>query len=111
MVTLAAAVLATGAGLALWARSVPTRALGDGAATAGRRGATLGAIAALGVLQCGAAVHAVGLAAGLASVACGWMVGGALFTLALNRWPRPTVAIALATGCAALAVCAASFWW
>ena len=109
-VAAAAAVLGTGMGLAYWARTVPTRALGEGAAALGDHRASA-AIAPLLVLQCGAAAHAVGPAAGLAAVACGWMVGGALFTLALNRWPRPTVAVAQIVGASGLLVCVGSFWW
>ncbi len=82
------AMLASLAGLHAWARAVPTRAWGDGAASATtRRGAVVMLVLTL-ALQVAATVAAFGPAAATALVPASWMVTGWGFTLAMNQWPH-----------------------
>ena len=90
----ASVALASLIGLACWARTVPTRAWGDGASTCPshcaphrvplRAWAVTLATFALQVL---AATATSGLAARVALVIASWMVLGWLLVLAMNQWP------------------------
>lgn len=88
----ASAALASLVGLTCWARTVPTRAWGDGTppATAASRRAWAVVLATV-VLQALAAITAAGLAAGLALVMAAWMVLGWLLVLAMNQWPAASL--------------------
>ena len=108
----ASAALASLIALTRWARTVPTRAWGDGTppATAASRRAWAVVLATV-VLQALAATAAAGLAAGLALVMAAWMVLGWLLVLAMNQWPTPTRLWAprlggLGVGGCALTLCA-----
>lgn len=88
----ASAALASLIALTRWARTVPTRAWGDGAAptsAASRR--TWAVVLATLVLQALAATGAAGLAAGLALVVAAWMVLGWMLVLAMNQWPAASL--------------------
>lgn len=88
----ASAALASLIALTRWARTVPTRAWGDGtppAAAASRRAWAV--VLATLVLQALAATAAAGLAAGLALVVAAWMVLGWLLVLAMNQWPASSL--------------------
>lgn len=82
------AALASLTALTCWARTVPTRAWGDGTAAYPRAWAV--ALTTL-ALQAGAALSAAGLAAGLALVVAAWMVLGWLLVLAMNHWPAASL--------------------
>ena len=86
------AALASLIALTFWARTVPTRAWGDGTppATAASR-CTWAVVLATFVLQALAATAAAGLAAGLALVVAAWMVLGWLLVLAMNQWPAASL--------------------
>lgn len=88
----ASAALASLIALTRWARTVPTRAWGDGTApgtAASRR--TWAVVMATLVLQTLAATAAAGLTAGLALVVAAWMVLGWLLVLAMNQWPAASL--------------------
>ena len=88
----ASAALASLIALTRWARTVPTRAWGDGtppAAAASRRAWAV--VLATLVLQALAATAAAGPAAGLALVVAAWMVLGWLLVLAMNQWPASSL--------------------
>ncbi|PTT20035.1 hypothetical protein DBR12_10700 [Acidovorax sp. HMWF029] len=88
----ASAALASLIALTRWARTVPTRAWGDGsppATAASRR--TWAVVLATLALQALAATAAAGLAAGLALVVAAWMALGWLLVLAMNQWPAASL--------------------
>lgn len=84
----ASAALASLVGLSHWARSVPTRAGGDG--TPDRIRAWAIALGTM-VLQGMAAVTAAGPTAGVALVIAAWMALGWLLVLAMNQWPASSL--------------------
>jgi hypothetical protein len=103
----ASAALASLIGLSCWARTVPTRAWGDGApptAPSALPRAWAVALATI-ALQSIAAIDASGLTAGLALVAASWMVLGWLLVLAMNQWPAATLAWARRLGALGAAGC------
>lgn len=93
--------------LTYWARTVPTRAWGNGAPDAGSARARAWAVA-LGtvLLQTAAATVATGWAAGVALVPAAWMVLGWLLVQAMNQWPRPSLRWAWRLGLASGGICA-----
>lgn len=105
----ASAGLAALLALADWARTVPTRAWGDGAPAAHRRAwaVALSTLALQGV----AAAATVGLAAGLALVLASWMVLGWLLVLAMNQWPAASRHWAPRLGAAGCAGCILGLAW
>ncbi|BFO57168.1 hypothetical protein [Acidovorax sacchari] len=100
------AVLASLAGLCLWARAVPTRAWGDGAGSHRQRRGTLAAICLVLTLQGMAAGVAAGAASAAALVPAAWMVAGWGLTLAMNQWPEHCLRWARRLGAAGLLGCA-----
>ena len=102
------AALASLMALTTWARTVPTRAWGDGTAAPWRAGAV--ALATL-VLQALAATTAAGLAAGLALVVAAWMVLGWLLVLAMNQWPATSLPWARRLGALGAAGCVLALAW
>lgn len=105
----ASAALASLIGLTCWARAVPTRAWGDGAAWT--RGRAWAAVLATVALQSFAATVAAGLAGGLALVAAAWMALGWLLVLAMNQWPAVTLAWAQRLGALGAAGCVLALAW
>ena len=102
------AALASLMALTHWARTVSTRAWGDGTAAPGRAWAV--ALATL-VLQGLAATTAAGLAAGLALVVAAWMVLGWLLVLAMNQWPTASLPWARRLGALGGAGCVLALAW
>jgi hypothetical protein len=104
----ASAALASLVGLSHWARSVPTRAWGDGTPDRIRAWAI-----ALGttVLQGVAAVTAAGPTAGVALVIAAWMALGWLLVLAMNLWPQAALRWALRLGALGGAGCVVALGW
>ncbi len=82
------AALAALAGLQAWAHAVPTRAWGDGAASAAARRRALAAVVLTLALQGAATGAAFGPAAAAACIPASWMVMGWGLTLAMNQWPH-----------------------
>ncbi len=103
---LGSAVLASLAGLCLWARAVPTRAWGDGAGSASQRRGTLAAVCLVLALQGTSAGMAAGAAAAAALVPAAWMVAGWGLTQAMNQWPEHSLRWARWLGTAGLLGCA-----
>ncbi|MCW5237674.1 hypothetical protein [Verminephrobacter eiseniae] len=85
-----------------WARTVPTRAWGNGAPDARRAWAV--ALATV-LLQTAAATVATGWAAGVALVPASWMVLGWLLAQSMNQWPGPSLRWAWRLGLASGGVC------
>lgn len=108
----ASAALASLMALTHWARTVPTRAWGDGAApgTATFRSTWAMVLATL-VLQALAATAAAGLAAGLALVVAAWMVLGWLLVLAMNQWPAASLRWGRRLGALGGAGCVLALAW
>lgn len=108
----ASAALASLIALTRWARTVPTRAWGDGTppTTAASRHAWAVVLATL-VLQALAATAAAGLAAGLALVVAAWMVLGWLLVLAMNQWPTASLRWSNLLGALGGAGCVLALAW
>ena len=104
----ASAALASLVGLSHWARSVPTRAWGDG--TPDRIRAWAIALGTM-VLQGVAAVTAAGPTAGVALVIAAWMALGWLLVLAMNLWPQAALRWALRLGALGGAGCVVALGW
>lgn len=104
----ASAALASLVGLSHWARSVPTRAWGDG--TPDRIRAWAIALGTM-VLQGVAAVTAAGLTAGVALVIAAWMALGWLLVLAMNLWPQAALRWAWRLGALGGAGCVVALGW
>ncbi|AVS89575.1 hypothetical protein C8238_16165 [Paracidovorax avenae] len=102
---LGSAVLASLAGLCLWARAVPTRAWGDGAGSHLQRRGTLAAVCLVLALQGMSAGVAAGAAAAAALVPAAWMVAGWGLTLAMNQWPEHSLRRARWLGAVGLLGC------
>lgn len=105
----ASVALASLLALALWARTAPTRAWGDGAPASPRHtwAVVLGTVA----LQAMAAVAVAGIAAGLALVLASWMLMGWLLVLSMNQWPADTLRWAPRLGAAGCVGCALALAW
>ena len=104
----ACAALASLIGLSHWARSVPTRAWGDGTPDRIRaRAVVLGTLA----LQTVAAVAAAGPTAGVALVIAAWMALGWLLVLAMNLWPQAAQRWAPRLGALGGAGCVVALGW
>ncbi|MCW5259392.1 hypothetical protein D5045_03575 [Verminephrobacter eiseniae] len=89
-----------------WARTVPTRAWGNGAPDARRARPRAWAVAlATVLLQTAAATVATGWAAGVALVPASWMVLGWLLAQSMNQWPGPSLRWAWRLGLASGGVC------
>ncbi len=104
----ASAALASLIGLSHWARSVPTRAWGDG--TPDRIRAWAIALGTM-VLQGMAAVTAAGPTAGVALVIAAWMALGWLLVLAMNMWPQAALRWVLRLGALGGAGCVVALGW
>lgn len=104
----ASAALASLVGLSHWARSVPTRAWGDG--TPDRIRAWAIALGTM-VLQGVAAVTAAGPTAGVALVIAAWMALGWLLVLAMNLWPQAALRWAWRLGALGGAGCVVALGW
>jgi hypothetical protein len=102
------AALASLIGLSHWARSVPTRAWGDG--TPDRTRAWAIALGTM-VLQGVAAVTAAGPTAGVALVIAAWMALGWLLVLAMNLWPQAALRWAWRMGALGGAGCVVALGW
>ncbi|MBV7544421.1 hypothetical protein [Acidovorax sp. sic0104] len=107
-ITGACAALASLMALTGWARTVSTRAWGDGTGASGRAFAM--ALATL-VLQALAATTAAGLAAGLALVVAAWMVLGWLLVLSMNQWPTASLQWARRLGALGGTGCVLALAW
>ena len=104
----ASAALASLIGLSHWARSVPTRAWGDGTPDRIRAWAiALGTMMLQGV----AAVTAAGPTAGVALVIAAWMALGWLLVLAMNLWPQAALRWAWRMGALGGAGCVVALGW
>ncbi|MBV7428022.1 MULTISPECIES: hypothetical protein [unclassified Acidovorax] len=105
------AALASLTALTTWARAVPARAWGDGAAAAPTSlrswAVALGTLA----LQALAATAAAGLAAGLALVVAAWMVLGWLLVLAMNQWPAASLRWSRRLGALGATGCGLALTW
>ncbi|RKR68072.1 hypothetical protein C8C94_2575 [Acidovorax sp. 94] len=104
----ASAALASLVGLSHWARSVPTRAWGDGTPDRIRAWAiALGTMVLQGVV----AVTAAGPTAGVALVIAAWMALGWLLVLAMNLWPQAALRWARRLGALGGAGCVVALGW
>jgi hypothetical protein len=105
----ASVALASLLGLALWARTAPTRAWGDGAPASHRH--TCALVLGTMALQSMAAITAAGIAAGLTLVLASWMLLGWLLVLSMNQWPAGTLRWAPRLGATGCAGCALALAW
>ena len=100
-----AAALASLVAQACWARTVPTRAWGDGTPTGAARWRAKAVALGTLLLQTTTASVAAGWVAGVALVLAAWMVLGWLLVLAMNLWPQASQRWALRLGWLGLGGC------
>ena len=103
-----AAALASLVGLTCWARAVPTRAWGDGAAGASAdyaKARAWGVALCMLLLQTVTVILALGWAAGIAVVLAAWMLVGWMLVLAMNQWPHASLRWARHLGWAGAGLC------